>query len=672
MTVELTGALADKAVNTIRMLALDAVEKASCGHPGLPMGQADFGFVLWSRYLRFDPSDPQWPNRDRFVLSAGHGSMLQYALLHLFGYDLSLDDLKKFRQLGSRTPGHPEHGVTPGIETTTGPLGQGFANAVGMAIGARMMAARVNTPLHKIIDHKVYAICSDGDMMEGLSHESASLAGHLGLSNLIVCYDDNHITIEGETELAFSEDVTRRFEAYNWSVQRVDGHDRPAIDRALRNAWGETRRPSLIVAHTHIGYGSPNKQDTAEIHGAAIGPEETVATKRNLNWPLEPTFFVPEHVRELCLMRVKEVKAIRAEWQQRCEEFRKSEPDRAALWDKMLKGELPADLQDRLLATTKVETMATRKCSGNVLTVAMDLVPGLVGGSADLAPSTNTYVKKYPAIARDHFDGRNFHFGIREHAMGGIMNGLALYGGFIPYGATFFVFADYMRPPIRLAAIMRARVIYVFTHDTIFVGEDGPTHEAVEQLASLRCIPGLNVIRPCDWAETAVAWAAAIERRDGPTALILTRQNVPAIDRTKTASAALLRKGAYILSEASKTPADLIIISTGSEVPLAMDVQAKLRTIGIAARVVSMPSMELFNAQPQSYKVEVLPPSCKDRMVIEALSSFGWHKYVGTDGLCITQDQFGVSGQYKALADHFGFTVDKVMTKILAWREGRK
>jgi transketolase len=508
-------------------------------------------------------------------------------------------------------------------------------------------------------------------MMEGVSHEAASLAGHLGLNNLIYFYDDNHITIEGNTELAFSDDVGKRFEAYHWSVQRIDGHDRPAIESALQNALAEREQPSLIIARTHIGFGSPNKQDTADIHGAAIGPEETAATKKNLGWPPEPTFLVPDEVRPLCARRAEEGKALHAEWQRRFDEFRRSEPQAAAQWDKMMNRETPADLMEKLLASTRCEAMATRKASGHVLQVAAELVPSLVGGSADLAPSTNTLLKKYPSIARGRFEGRNFHFGVREHGMGGILNGLALYGGFLPYGATFLVFADYMRPPIRLAAIMGARVIYVFTHDTILVGEDGPTHQAVEQIASLRLIPNLNVIRPADWPETAAAWAMALERQDGPTALILTRQNVPAIDRTKTAPASLLRHGAYIVSEASKSPPDLLLISCGSELPLAMEAQGKLQGMGIAARVVSMPSMRLFDAQPQHYKDEVLPPSCRERVAIETAVSFGWHKYIGSDGLALCLDRFGVSGPYKKLVEHFGFTCDKIVESILAWQKHR-
>jgi len=631
--IPITGPLADKAVNTIRTLAMDAVEKAGCGHPGLPMGAADYAFVLWTQFLRFDPDDPHWPDRDRFILSAGHGSMLLYALLHLFGFDLSLDDLKNFRQLHSRTPGHPEYGITPGVETTTGPLGQGFSNGVGMALAAKMLAARFNTGKHNVVNSTIYALCSDGDLMEGISHEAASLAGHLGLDNLVYYYDDNHITIEGDTALACSDDAAKRFEGYRWYVQRIDGHDREAIRAAIENALAEKERPSLIIGRTHIGYGAPTKQDTAAAHGAALGAEEVAGAKKNIGWPPDAAFLVPDEVRDLLARRAEEGRAAHAAWRDVFEAFRREDPERAALWDRMMNTEAPPDLMERLLERAEPSETGTRKHSGATLQVAAELVPSLVGGSADLAPSTNTILKAYGHIA------------------------------------PFLVFADYLRPSLRLSAIMGAHVIYVFTHDSVFVGEDGPTHQAVEQVAALRAIPNLHVIRPCGAREVAVAWAQAIERKDGPTALILTRQNVPAIDPGTVASPTLLRRGGYVMRDASEDP-ELILIATGSEVPLALEVQRRLEEEGVATRVVSLPCWELFDAQPQAYRDEVLPPACTRRVAIEAGVSTGWHKYVGKDGLTLCIDRFGVSGPYKELEVEFGFTPEKVLAAIRAWRKG--
>jgi transketolase len=600
------------AINTIKTLAIDAVEAAKSGHPGMPMGMADCAFYLWTRHLRFDPADPAWIDRDRFVLSAGHGSMLLYALLHLSGFDLPLEQIKRFRQWDSMTPGHPEHGCAPGVETTTGPLGQGVGNSVGMAIAARMLAARFNTPEHRLVGHRVWAIVSDGDMMEGVGSEAASIAGHLSLGNLTFLYDDNHITIEGDTRLAFSEEVGRRFEAYGWAVQRIDGHDHGQILRALETAAAETARPGLIVARTHIANGSPGKHDSADAHGSPLGPEEAAATKKNLGWPAEPPFLVPEDVRRLFAARAAEGQRARQEWLRRFETWSKAHPDKRAEWDRYLAREVPADLFERLLETLPqpAKAEATRSLSSRILQRAAELVPSLCGGSADLEPSTKTYIKASGAVSREGFAGRNFHFGVREHGMGAILNGLALHGGPIPYGATFLIFSDYMRPPIRLACLMRQQVIYLFTHDSILLGEDGPTHQPVEQLAGLRSVPQMRVIRPADGPETAMAWDLAVQRKDGPTAIILTRQNLPPLARPDGFSPGTLRRGGYLLSEAHAAgqaatapgapPAGApppVLIATGSEVGPAVEAQGILATRGVGTRVVSMPCPEIFLEQ---------------------------------------------------------------------------
>lgn len=655
--------LEQKAVDTLRMLAADAVQKADSGHPGMPMGAADYAFVLWTKYLRFNPQDPLWPNRDRFVLSAGHGSMLLYSLLHLAGFDLPLEELKNFRQWESKTPGHPEYWCAPGVETTTGPLGQGFGNGVGMAIAAKMMAERFNTDQFKLIDHYIYGIVSDGDLMEGVASEAASLAGHLGLSNIICLYDDNSITIEGKTKLAFSESVEQRFQAYHWHVIRVDGHDRAAIAQAIQEAQQETTRPKLIICRTHIGKGSPAKQDTASAHGEPLGEEEVVATKQNIGWPLEPAFLIPDDVRELFQRRSQELMVQYAQWQKKLEDYREQEPERAALWDAMWNKQVPEDIEQELLDAAADEEIATREASGKSMQVAAELVPSLVGGSADLAPSTKTLLKEFDDIAAGAFSGRNFHFGVREHAMGAIVSGLALYGSFIPFGATFLVFSDYMRPPIRLAAMMGIQVVYVFTHDSIFVGEDGPTHQPIEQMAALRCIPNLTVIRPADVSETAAAWAFALQHRSGPSALMLTRQKVPPSDRKKFASATNLKLGGYVLSDCEGVP-DIVLIATGSEVHVALEAKEILQGKGKAVRVVSMPSMELFDQQSQEYRSQVLPPECKARVAIEAGCPFGWHKYVGPEGLILGIEGFGASAPYKVLAEKFGFTPEQVVERI--------
>lgn len=661
------AALEQKAVNTIRFLAADAVQKANSGHPGMPMGCADMAYVLWMKFLRFNPAEAAWPDRDRFVLSAGHGSMLLYSMLHLTGYDVKMDDLKDFRQLHSRTPGHPENGCLPGVETTTGPLGQGFANGVGMAIAAKHLGSLFNVDGHEIVSSRIFAICSDGDLMEGVASEAASLAGHLGLGNVIYLYDDNRISIEGPTDLTFTEDSRRRFEAYGWHVQSVDGHDRAAIAQALEAAVTETQRPSLIMARTHIAYGSPGKQDSAASHGAPLGEEELAAAKENLGWPVEPAFLVPDDVRELFAGRAAELQPAYEEWQGRLEEFRAAKPELAQLWDEMLDGTLPADLEEQLLDAAPKGESATRKASGKLLQKAAALVPGLVGGSADLGPSNNTMLGDCETFQKNCPGGRNFHFGVREHAMGAIMNGMSLFGGLIPYGGTFLVFADYIRPAMRLAALSGLQVVYVLTHDSVFVGEDGPTHQPVEHLASLRAIPNLVVIRPADGPETAHAWSYALRRDGGPTALVLTRQKLPAIDREKYAPADGLLKGAYILTNCEGAP-DVVLIASGSEVALALAVKEKLAARAELVRVVSMPSWELFELQDADYRESVIPPDCRERVAIEAGISLGWERYVGQGGLIVGIDRFGLSAPYKDITTELGFTPEAVVEKILSRR----
>lgn len=650
------------AINTIRCLAMDAVQQANSGHPGLPMGAAAMAYTLWTRHLRHNPRNPRWPNRDRFILSAGHGCMLLYSLLHLTGYDLTLDDIKQFRQWGSKTPGHPERQLVAGIETTTGPLGQGFGNGVGMALAGKYLAARFNRPGHDLIDYRVYALCSDGDLMEGVSSEAASLAGFLGLDNLIYLYDNNHITIEGPTELTFAENVAQRFEAYGWFVQDLpDGNDVEAVDQALRRAQAERERPSLIICRTHIAYGSPHKQDTAAAHGAPLGEEEVNLTKQNLGWPLEPKFYIPEEALEHFRRAIPRGAALEDEWQRRREAYARQFPDLAAEWDRYASGELPDGWKEVIPTFSAAEKpMATRQASGQVLNALAPRLPLLIGGSADLAPSTDTYLKGFGDFNRHHYGARNLHFGVREHAMGAIVNGMAL-SGLIPYGGTFLIFSDYMRPTIRLAALMEIRSIFVFTHDSIFLGEDGPTHEPIEHLASLRAIPNLCLIRPADANETAVAWQVAIERRDGPVALALTRQPLPVIDRSRYAAAEGLTRGAYILAGAPAERLELILIATGSEVSVALEAYEKLTAEGIAARVVSMPSWDLFEKQPPSYRDEVLPPSVTARLAIEAASPLGWERYVGPSGRVIGMTRFGASAPYKVLAEKFGFTAANVI-----------
>nr|MBC7245131.1 transketolase [Chloroflexota bacterium] len=653
-------------INTIRTLSMDAVEKAKSGHPGMPMGAAAMAYVLWTRFLKHNPADPTWPDRDRFVLSAGHGCMLLYSLLHLTGYDLPLDELKQFRQWGSRTPGHSEYGRTPGVETTTGPLGQGFATGVGMAIAERMLAAHFNRPGHTIVGHYTYAIVSDGDLMEGVASEAASLAGHLRLGKLIYLYDDNKITIEGSTDLAFTENVARRFEAYGWHVQRVDGNDVNALEAALRAAQAELERPSLIIARTHIAYGSPNKQDTAEAHGAPLGEEEIRLTKKALGWPTDEPFYIPEAALAHFRRALETGSAAQAAWQARFAAYENAYPELAAEWRRVMRGELPEGWE-RHLPNFDPSTgpVATREASGKVLNALAPHIPELVGGSADLAPSNLTYLAGMGNFQAANRGGRNLHFGVREHAMGAILSGMALHGGLRPYGGTFLVFSDYMRPAIRLAALMELPVIYVFTHDSIGLGEDGPTHQPVEHLASLRAMPHLTVIRPADATETVVAWKVALQHRTGPVALALSRQKLPIIDRSTYAAADGLALGAYVLADAGSGNVDLILIATGSEVSLALEAQKRLEQQGIGTRVVSMPSWELFEAQPQEYREAVLPPHITARLAIEAGVAQGWCRYVGERGTVLSIECFGASAPYKVLFQKYGFTVENVVEHAL-------
>jgi transketolase len=653
-------------INTIRTLSMDAVQKAKSGHPGMPMGMAAAAYVLWTRFLRYNPRNPQWPNRDRFILSAGHGSMLLYSLLHLTGYDLSLDELKLFRQWGSRTPGHPEYGETPGVETTTGPLGQGFGNGVGMAIAEGHLAARLNTPDFPVMDHFTYAIVSDGDLMEGVASEAASLAGHLGLGKLIYLYDNNHITIEGSTELAFTENPSRRFEAYGWHVEETSGYDLDAIESAIRTAQSVTGRPSLINVRTNIAYGSPNKQDTAEAHGAPLGEEEIRLTKKNLGWPEDAQFYVPPEALEVFRESIPRGARWEAQWNQMLGRYAVAHPDRFREWEVLMNGGLNQGWEREIPSlVSEPKPLATREASGKVLTAIFPHAPGLVGGSADLAPSTNTYVKSFGDFQAGQYQGRNFHFGVREHAMGAILNGMALHGGLIPFGATFLIFSDYMRPSVRLAAFMKARVIYVWTHDSIGLGEDGPTHQPIEHAAALRAIPGLIFIRPSDATETAEAWRSALRHTSGPVALALTRQKLPVIDRSKYASAEGLHRGAYILAEAESGTPDVIIIATGSEVGVALSARDMLQAKSIKTRVVSMPCWEFFARQEAAYHESVIPRSARLRVAVEAAVSFGWERWVGEDGLIIGIDRYGASAPFEVSMRNFGFSPENVAQKIL-------
>ncbi len=661
--MEQKESLVQTAINTVRVLAADAVQKANSGHPGMPMGAAPMAHVLWSEAMNYNAQNPDWINRDRFILSAGHGCMLQYIYLYLAGYDISMDDLKSFRQLHSKTPGHPEYGLLKGIEVTTGPLGQGFANGVGFAIGQKYLAARYNKPGFDVFNYHIYAICSDGDLNEGVSSEAASLAGHLKLGNIIYLYDDNHISIEGDTAIAFTEDVAKRFEAYGWHVQIVkDGNDVKAIADAIQKAKAETSRPSIINVRTHIAFGSPNKVDTAGAHGSPLGEPEVKLVKKNLGFDPEQYFVVPDEV--LKFYRDCGTKGAEKEnaWNALFSEYRKAHPELASEFESLSRGQLPSGWKDKLPVFKAEEgKLATRQASGKVLNAIADALPTLIGGAADLAPSTETLLKKYPSFTPDNYGGRNFHFGIREHGMGSVLNGMALTPAIIPYGATFLIFSEYMRPPIRLAAIMKIRPIFVYTHDSIGLGEDGTTHQPIEQLISLRSIPNTLVLRPADANETVQAWRVALEYQNGPVVIVLTRQGLPIIDQTKYTPASELEKGAYILSDAEK-PA-VILMATGSEVSLVMEAQAKLKEQGIASRVVSMPSWELFEKQDAAYKEKVLPRSIRKRVAVEAGSPLGWHKYVTDEGSIVGMTTFGESAPAPDLMKFFGFTVDNVVKK---------
>ena len=630
-----TLASPELSITTVRTLAMDAVQKANSGHPGAPMGLAPVGWTLFTKHLRHDPSDPAWPDRDRFVLSAGHASMLLYALLHLTGYDLSMDELKRFRQLGSETPGHPERGDTPGVEITTGPLGQGFANAVGLALAERMLAARFNRPDGDIVGHRTWFICSDGDMMEGISHEAASIAGFLGLEHLIGIYDDNHISLDGPTSLSFGDDTATRFQAYGWRVLRVeDGNDLEAIDAALTEAAQPDGRPTLIATRTHIGYGSPNKQDTSKAHGSPLGAEEVAATKRVYGWPEDAQFLVPDEVAAWRDEMIARGQGMSAQWRERFDAYAAAHAEEAAEFARVMEGRLPAGWESAIPEFPVGESIATRASAGKVMNALASAVPELIQGAADLSTSTSTNLVDLGIVERGDYSGRNIYYGVREHAMGAITNGLAAHGGWRPTSATFFTFSDYMKNPIRLAALMELPSIFVFTHDSVGLGEDGPTHQPIEHLAGLRAIPGLVTIRPADANEAAGAWRVALSRRDGPTTLILSRQGLHTLPGPLP-----VERGAYVLEDGD----DCILIATGSEVGVAREARGVLAGDGISARVVSMPSFELFRAQERSYRDEVLPPSLTARVAVEAASPFGWSEWVGLTGAVVAIDRFGAS-----------------------------
>ncbi len=669
-------------INTIRMLSVDMIQEANSGHPGLPLGAAPMAYVLWTKFLKHNPGNPKWPDRDRFVLSAGHGSALLYSLLHLSGY-LPLEEIKRFRQWGSRTPGHPEYGETPGVECTTGPLGQGFAMGLGMAMTERFLASHFNRPGMQIVDHYTYGLVSDGDLMEGVAAEAASLAGHLRLGKLIYLYDHNSITLAGETRLVFSEDVPRRFEAYGWHVQTVeDGNDAEAIARAIEKAREEDSRPSLISVKTHIGFGSPGKQDSFEAHGSPLGPEEVTATKKNLGWPLAPKFFIPEEVRAHFQGMAVQGKKLEEEWKRKLESYGKAHPDLAQEWNQWMKLELPDGWAKGVPEfPPDLKGMATRAAGGKIMNALAPHVPFLIGGSADLNPSTNTVLRGRGNFQPPHteespvqgaepgpwsYSGANIHFGVREHAMGSILNGMSLHGGVLPFASTFLVFSDYMRPAIRLAALMKLRVIYVFTHDSVALGEDGPTHQPVEHMAALRAIPGLTVIRPADANEAAEAWKVAIQYIEGPVALMMTRQAVPVIDRSQFSSADGLRRGAYVLADSPSARPEVLLLASGSEVQPALAAHQKLKEEGISARLVSIPSWELFEKQPEEYKSQVIPRETLLRVSIEAGATLGWHKYIGTGGEAIGIDHFGASAPAKVLLEKFGISAENIIGRVKA------
>ena len=673
----------NECVNTLRFLSVDAVQKADSGHPGMPMGAAAMAYALWTRFLKHNPADPGWFDRDRFVLSPGHGSMLLYSLLHLTGYDLPLEQIKRFREWASITPGHPERGVTPGVETTTGPLGQGFGNGVGLAMAEAHLAATYNRPGFEVVNHFTYGIVSDGDLMEGVSSEAASLAGHLKLGKLIYLYDDNHVTLSAGTDVTFTEDRARRFEAYGWHTQSVaDGNDLAAIDAALRTAQGEADRPSLILVRTHIGYGSPHKQDSFESHGSPLGVDEVRLTKQKLGWPIEPPFHIPEKAREHFREALEQGNLAEAAWRDEVSAYGRANPDLAETFQQAMGGELPDGWDAEIpVFPADAKGLATRVAGGKVMNAVASRLPALIGGSADLNPSTHTALSglgDFEPVGMEACDkqgavsgiwscaGRNLYFGVREHAMGAILNGLAAHGGVLPFGATFLIFSDYMRPPMRLAALMGLHVIYVFTHDSIALGQDGPTHQPIEQLAGLRAVPGLTVIRPCDANETAIAWRVAIEAKSHPVALVLTRQDVPTLDRAEFAPADGLRRGAYVLADAPNGRPDVILIGSGSEVGLIMAAREDLRRQDVAVRVVSMPSWELFDAQPQSYRDEVLLPSVHLRLAVEAGATQGWRRYVGDRGDVLGVDRFGASAPGAVVMREYGFTVENVCERVLA------
>ena len=643
-----------RAINTLRFLSADAVQQANSGHPGLPMGAAAMAYTIWTRHLRHNPRNPKWAGRDRFILSGGHGSMLLYSLLHLTGYDLPLDELKNFRQWESLTPGHPEYGLTPGVEVTTGPLGQGFANGVGMAIAASHLAATFSQPGHEIIDPYIYAIVTDGDLMEGVASEAASLAGHLSLGRLIYLYDDNHISIDGSTDLAFTEDRAVRFRAYGWQVLRVeDGNDVEAIDKAIQEAKAEPR-PTLIICRTIIGYGAPKKQGTAKAHGEPLGDEELNAAKDNLGWPKEPRFFIPDDVLEFYRKAVERGRELEYDWKMRFDAYKRLHPALGSELSRRIYNKLP-DGWESVIPTFPVDAkgMGTRVASGKTINALAAMLPELIGGSADLAPSNNTKIDGSPAFQKESYEGRNFHFGVREHAMGSVVNGMSVFGGVIPYGATFLIFSDYMRPAIRLAALSHYPSIFIFTHDSVGLGEDGPTHQPIEQLMSLRLIPNLVIIRPADANETAQAWRVAIARRDGPTLLILTRQNVPTLE-----TSAQVEKGAYVLKDFG-TP-EIILMASGSEVSLILEAAQKLADEGKGVRVVSFPSWELFEKQDDAYRESVLPKNIQKRLSVEAGAGLGWERYAKSS---ISIERYGASSPYKTIFEHLGFTVDNVVAK---------
>lgn len=652
-------------INTIRTLSMDAIERASSGHPGLPMGAAVMAYTLWTRFLKHSPADPMWPDRDRFVLSAGHGSMLLYSLLFLTGYDLPLSELERFRQWDSKTPGHPEFGLTPGVEVTTGPLGQGFAMGVGLGIAAHHLEARFNRPGHTIVDHNIYVVCSDGDLMEGVASEAASLAGTLGLGRLIYLYCDNHITIDGSTDLAFREDVGKRFEAYGWHVQHIDGENMKAVAGAIEAAQAEKDRPSLVLARTIIGYGSPNKAGTANAHGEPLGADEIRLTKEALGWPASPEFFVPEEALAEFRKAISSGRERQATWERQLDEFERAHPADASAFRQMMAGQLPPGWEDVLPRFAPDDgAIATRTASGKVLNALAPLTEALFGGSGDLAGSTKAYIEASPAFSATNRIGRNVHFGVREFGMAAAANGIARHGGLLPFVATYFVFSDYARAAIRLAAIQQTHVVFVLTHDSIGVGEDGPTHQPIEQLASFRAMPGVQVLRPADANETVAAWKLALQFK-GPTLLVLTRQNVPVLGHREQVSEGVPH-GAYVLADADGAEADVVLIGTGSEVAVAMGARELLHKQGIDARVVSMPGWGIFQAEPEEYRDKVLPPSVRARVSVEAGSSFGWRQWVGPDGEIVAIDHFGASAPGKVLFEKFGFTPEGVAARALA------